>query len=338
MALRLAEGIPVERLHPAVRAWVAGRTRSARGAWAVACSGGADSVALLLLMWAHWPERRKKLLVVHFDHRVRGVASARDERFCRSLAGELGCRYRAGRWKGARKEAGEAELRTVRHAFFKTELERAGGLALWLGHQADDVAETMFMRMARGSGAGGLAVPRPVQRLEGGWVRVRPLLGIGKAELRERLEEAGGLWREDESNLEGRYFRNRIRTEVVPAWRRATSDRNALAGACLSRELLQEDDEALEAWLDELRPLGRGARLDLGVLGGRPRALWRRAIHRWLKASGYRGDLSKRGFEHLLDAAVLGKPTRQSMGSEGFAVIDGRLLRYSKNLGRRTQK
>lgn len=295
-------------------------------------------MALLLLVWAHWPERAKRLLVLHFDHGVRGAASRADERFCRTLASELKCTYRAERRAGARGHASEAALREARLTFFDAAMERVGSRALWLGHQADDVAETLLMRIARGSGAAGLAAPRPVQRMNDGSVRVRPLIAIGRDDLRAQLEAAGGTWREDESNRAGAYFRNRIRAGVVPVWRRAVTDRDALIGACLSRELLEEDDEALHAWLSEIKPLTRGGGLDLTALEGKPRALWRRAIHAWILSSGYKGDLSKRGFDWLLAAAMSGQPTRQSMGSEGFAVIAGNQLRYVNNLRRRAQK
>jgi tRNA(Ile)-lysidine synthase len=70
--------------------------------------------------------------------------------------------------------------------------------------------------------------------------------------------------------------------------------------------------------------------LDLSVLAGKPRALWRRALHRWLAATPYRGDLSRQGFTTLLVAAMRGRRTRHSLGCEGFAVIrDGRLY-YKK--------
>ncbi|OIR13572.1 tRNA(Ile)-lysidine synthase [mine drainage metagenome] len=338
VARRLAQVIPKERLHPGVRSWAAGRTRSAHERWAVACSGGADSVALLLLIWAHWPERAQGLLVLHFDHALRGAASRGDERFCRKLATALGCDYQSTRWAGARAQVSEATLREARLQFFEAAMKRSGCRALWLGHQADDVAETLLMRIARGSGAAGLAAPRPVQRLSSGSVRVRPLLALGRDELRAELKSAGGVWRDDESNKTGRFFRNRIRSDVLPIWRGAVSDRDALTGACLSRELLEEDDEALRVWLEEIGPLRRRGVLDLKLMQDKPRALWRRAIHGWLLSSGYQGDLSKRGFDLLLEAAMRGVPTRQSMGREGFAVIAGNQLRYVNNLRRRTQK
>jgi tRNA(Ile)-lysidine synthase len=329
-AAALAAALPRSRLHPAVLAWSASRRAAARGPWAVALSGGADSIALLLLLWARWPERRARLVALHFNHRLRGAASDGDAKFCRRVCRALRVKLRVGRWHGARAGASEAAARTARLAFFDQAMSAVGASALWLGHQQDDVAETFFMRLARGSGAAGLAAPRPVQPMPGGGVRLRPLLTLKKAEISTALRAAGIPWREDASNAGDDYFRNRIRRAVLPAWQRAAHGRDALEGAALARELLDEDDAALEAWLDELRPLQRGAVLNLAVLAGKPRALWRRALRRWLGATPYHGDLSRQGFATLLAAAMRGRRTRHSLGREGFAVIRPGRLCYKK--------
>jgi tRNA(Ile)-lysidine synthase len=114
---------------------------------------------------------------------------------------------------------------------------------------------------------------------------------------------------------------------VVPAWLRAAG-RDALAGVALSRELLEEDDAALEGWVDKLHALTPGGGLSLDRLAGQPRAVARRALHRWLLAQPGATTLSRRGFDALLAAVIRGAPTRHSLGSEGFAVIRGRWLRF----------
>src|SRR6185312_6911905 len=212
---------------------------------AVAFSGGADSLALLLLLWAHWPGRRRRLRALHFDHRLRGKSSRADAAFCARVCRALGVPLTAGAWAEPDAAAGEAGARAARFAFFGREMRRRKLRVLWLGHQQDDIAESMLMRLARGSGAAGLAAPRPLQAGPGGR-RLRPLLGLKKAELAAALAAAGAAWREDETNTEGTFLRNRIRRRVLPAWRRASAGRDALAGAALARELLEEDDDALE--------------------------------------------------------------------------------------------
>jgi tRNA(Ile)-lysidine synthase len=318
-AEKLAAAIPRARMHPAALAWM----QKVRGPQVVAFSGGADSLALLLLLWAHWPERRAQLVALHFNHRLRGRAAQGDEIFCRQMCAGLGVKFRAGRWRGARAGVGEAEAREARFGFFEQSLRQLGAHGLYLGHQQDDIAETMLMRIARGSGAGGLAAPRPVQSMPGRRVNVRPLLTIKKAEIVAALRAAKIPWREDATNAGENYFRNRIRRTVLPAWRRASGERDVLAGAALARERLDEDDMALNQWLAELAPWsGPGNKvLDLRQLAGRPRALRRRALHAWLLAQPSAGRISRQAFEALLTATENARPTRRSLGVKGFAVI-----------------
>lgn len=329
IAEALAARIPRDALHPAVVAWTTGDDVVARGPWGVAFSGGADSLAVLLLLWAHWPERRARLTALHFDHRLRGRASTEDARFCERVCAALGVRFVNGRWADARKGASEAEARAARFAFFQQACGRRRIRAMWFGHQQDDVAETLLMRLARGSGTAGLAAPRPLQRMSVGRVHLRPLLTLKKDAITAALTEAGAVWREDASNETTDYLRNRMRHDVLAPWRSAAEGRDALAGAALSRELLDEDDAALEAWVDELAALSDdGRRLDVKVLHGKPRAVVRRALHRWLAAQADTGDLSRQGFATLLAAVEAGRFTRFSLGRGGHAVIRKGVLAF----------
>ena len=302
-------------------AWTRGRRRDET--WGVGFSGGADSLALLLVLRAHWPDRRRQLLALHFNHGLRGVAARADADACRRWCRALGIRFRSGRWRPPAGGASEAAARAARLAFFARHAR-----IVWLGQQADDVAEGMLMRLARGSGTAGLAAPRPVQRFGDGRRFLRPLLGVRAAELRRLLRAAGVPWREDASNATGRYFRNRLRHQVLPRWEQAAG-RDAVAGATLSRQLLDEDDAALTQWLDALQPLRRDGCLDLARLAGQPAALWRRALHRWLARHPAAGEPSRQAFAALLAALQRGEAWRQSLGRAGFAVSDGRVLSYA---------
>jgi tRNA(Ile)-lysidine synthase len=328
VAQALSAELPLARLSPAAVRWAGARPPRER--WAVGLSGGADSVCLLLLLWAHWPDRRGRLQAVHFDHRLRGRESAADARFCAGLCRSLGVPLASGRWKGGRGKASEAEARAARFAYFASAMGRRGARVLWLGHQQDDIAETMLMRISRGSGSGGLAAPRPVHAVGAGRAsrtHVRPLLTLKKSEIMRALRACGGAWREDSSNQGAAHFRNRIRRWVLAPWAEA-SGRDALAGAALTRELLEEDEVALEAWVDDLDPIGKDGSLLLGRLAGRPRAVVRRALHRWLLRQPDAGSLSRQGFEALLASAEGGGPARHSLGSHGFAVVRKGRMRF----------
>ena len=114
-AARMAAHVPRESLHPAVVEWAGTRPRSER--WGVALSGGSDSVGLLLLLWAHWHERRARLTAFHFNHRLRGAESEADARFCKRLCAALRVPLVSGRWEAGRRMASEAEARLARFDF-----------------------------------------------------------------------------------------------------------------------------------------------------------------------------------------------------------------------------
>lgn len=343
VATALAAKIDHKALHPAAllraRAEFLRDTRRGGKAarWAIGFSGGADSLALLLIMWAAGAGRwGRDFVVLHFNHRLRGRESMADERFCAQVCAALGVTLVTGRWLQAKRGASEAAAREARLEFFQREMARRKIRLLWLAHQQDDIAESMLMRLARGSGAGGLAAPRPVQPMGAGRLHLRPLLTLKKSALMEALHAAGAVWREDTSNAEDLYFRNRLRRRVVPAWIKAAG-RDALAGAALSRERLDEDDAALEAWTDTVARFTKSGALDLRALAERPRAVVRRALHRWLLRQRGAGELARQGFESLLTAVIRGQPTRHSLGVEGFAVIREGLLRFERRRQKRTK-
>jgi tRNA(Ile)-lysidine synthase len=298
--------------------------RPADEPWFVAFSGGADSLALLLLIWSHWPERREKLTALHFNHCLRGAASDADEQFCRDVSSALGVGFSSTRWTDAPTNPNEAETREARQSFFAHEMTALGSQVLWTGHQKDDIAETQLMRLARGAGPAGLAAPRPVSIRENGRIFLRPLLTLGKAEIAAALTAAGVSWREDSSNATRDYFRNRVRYDVLPRWQDAACN-SVLGGAALSRELCEEDDFALEAWLTELNVHATDSMIDLRSLVGKPRALWRRALRRWAPI----GALGRAGFEELLALCEEGKAGRVSLG-EGFAKVKDAVVKWDK--------
>ncbi len=320
-ALALAERLPRGRLQPRVLRDV--DACPLEEPLAAACSGGADSVCLLLLLYTHFPERRRVIKVLHFNHHLRGEASSGDEAFVRELAGGLGLEFFAGEWMRDGETVNEIEARRARLGFFHETMQNLGVKRLFLGHQKDDIAETMLMRLARGGGAAGLAAPRPLQVFPGGTSHLRPLLGLPRKEIQKTLSSLGIPWREDASNREPVFTRNRMRLHVLPAWKKA-SGCEAAEGAARSREMLEEDNEALETWLDEMPPVHETG--DLSPLRGKPAALWRRALRRWLAARGLEGAISRQAFENLLQSSRGGGTLKMSAGRELYINVSaGRL-------------
>ncbi|MBI1738840.1 MAG: tRNA lysidine(34) synthetase TilS [Acidobacteria bacterium] len=188
----------------------------AGGRVGVAVSGGADSVALLLILLELRGKLGITLLVAHFNHQLRGPESDADESFVRELAMRHGLEFAAGREDVAARAREnrwnvEDAARRLRYGFFE-ELVTTGR-AEWIavGHTADDQAETVLARLARGTGPTGLAGIYPVV----GHV-VRPLLETRREELRDELCARGQGWREDASNRDLTRLRARVRHSVLP--------------------------------------------------------------------------------------------------------------------------
>jgi len=304
--------------------------------WLVAFSGGADSLALFLTISALWPQQRSHLIAAHFNHSLRGSESDADERFCAKVAHDRGVEFLAARWSQLPTEASEAEARAARFEFFSRVALEKDCRVLLTGHQLDDVIETFFMRFARGASSAGLAAPRPVRgwndeeshpfkEQSKRWI-VRPLLSQAGETIRSRLTEAGVSWREDASNRQADFLRNRIRHDVVPNWLQAAGA-SARAGAALTRALLEEDDTALESWLDELGIEKVVTRLPLATLSGKPRALIRRALRRWCGSDTF----SRTGFDGLIALVESGRG-RISAG-EGWACIEDGFLVWRTRSG-----
>jgi len=199
----------------------------------IAVSGGADSVALLRALAAC---RTGPLTVAHVNHQLRGVESDGDEAFVRNLAAELGLECRVKSLDVAALGGNlESTARRVRYEFFA----ELGAAWIATGHTADDQAETVLHRLVRGTGIQGLrgiASGRAgdVSPLISGEIReltsparqivVRPLLTVTRADILAHLTELGQSFREDSSNADSRFTRNRIRHELLPLLRTFNPD------------------------------------------------------------------------------------------------------------------
>ncbi|HEX6464160.1 MAG TPA: tRNA lysidine(34) synthetase TilS, partial [Vicinamibacterales bacterium] len=177
----------------------------------VALSGGADSVALLLIM--RELERDGDLALagaVHLNHLLRGADADEDERFCAGLASRLGIRFLSDQadvavLARAQRRSIEDAARTARYAFFERAADACGADAIAVAHTRDDQAETFLLRLLRGAGTRGLAAIHP----RAGRV-IRPLLDVERAALRSYLADIGQPFREDASNADVSIPRNRV--------------------------------------------------------------------------------------------------------------------------------
>ena len=240
------------------------------GRWGVGVSGGADSVALLRLI-----VRRSDVtpIVLHLDHAAR-PESAVDAAFVADLAASLNLEHRATRPEAAAAAADrEARWRHARLAFFAKSTETLALRGVLLAHHADDLAETIALRLLRGSprsGTAGLAPLRPVALVAAIELR-RPLLAVRRHRLRSFLRKIGQPWREDVTNAEPVTPRNRLR---------ATLDDEA-TGALLD---LVAAAASAEDWLDAATPAWPTAIPCEATLI--PEVLRRRAARRWLVSAG----------------------------------------------------
>ncbi|WP_299397429.1 tRNA lysidine(34) synthetase TilS [Pelagibius sp.] len=197
---------------------------------AVALSGGGDSLALTLLL-KRWVQRRGgSLLAVTVDHGLRRGSAAEAGRV-HAQAGRLGIAHRVLRWRGPKPEGSpQAAARDARYALLTAACRRHGILHLALAHHLEDQAETLLLRLGRGSGLEGLAGMAPLT--ETAELRLlRPLLAMPKARLLETVKARRQGWVEDPSNERADFARVRLR-RLMPALAREGLSADRLATAC----------------------------------------------------------------------------------------------------------
>lgn len=264
-----------------------------------AVSGGGDSVALLHLLHRASPPRGWSITVAHLDHAMR-AGSSRDRRFVERLAASLGLPSVADRRpvdaQRRRDESAEEAARRVRRAFLTEAARAARCSVIALGHTLDDQAETVLLRLARGGGPRALAGMAP----SGPGPFVRPLLGLEREAIRTWLRDGGIDWRDDPSNRDERFDRNRLRRRVVPVL--ATVNPRAARHLVEAADRLRADADCL----DELAAAHAAALTSDGVdgvvvlgpgLAALPAPLGRRVALRALVRAG--ADRRRVGARHL---------------------------------------
>lgn len=266
-----------------------------------ACSGGADSLAMLEILWRLREKYRLRILAAHFEHGIRGEESRADARFVRDYCRRRGIPFEAGGADVPRaaERMGlslETAARELRYNFLE-EVRRCRGYdVLAVAHHADDQAETVLMRILRGTGTRGLSAMRPRSGCDGHIIR--PLLGVTKRQIRDWCRREHLTPREDSTNWQPDGTRNRIRLQVIPALRRMFNPELTQALCQLSDVAACEqeylDQQAEPCWQQAHRICSAdgGVELNCSVLAAQHPAVQRILLRRfWRETTGSSQDL-----------------------------------------------
>ncbi|MGI8771375.1 MAG: tRNA lysidine(34) synthetase TilS [Acidobacteriaceae bacterium] len=230
----------------------------------VAVSGGGDSVALLRTLHELRGEMGLVLSVLHVHHGIRGSEADEDAAFVEQLSAALELPWLVFRGSAKARAAQQRETleeaaRKVRYGFFEQELTAGGLDTVATAHTLDDQAETVLMKLLRGAWTEGLGGVHPVVRCARGAI-VRPLLRVSRAEIDAYLTARGQVWREDSSNRDPAFTRNRVRHQLLPLLRTYNPQ---IDGQLARMAAVARDEEAW--WAGEL-----GRMLPQLLLPGKP--------------------------------------------------------------------
>jgi len=301
----------------------------------LAVSGGPDSMALMWLAarWRRALARGPRLVAVTVDHGLRTEA-AREARDVKRLARSLEVPHRTLRWTGAKPKTGlPAAARAARYRLLAQAARSNGATHILTAHTRDDQAETLLMRMLRGSGIAGLAAMTRVSEREGLWL-ARPLLDVSKAQLVATLNRARINFADDPTNRDVSYTRPRLRA-LMPALAEEGGDSKNLARLAAR---LARANAALEVLADgaerylALRDRNDAARFgfDAAAFAGLAEEIRLRLLKRAIDRVGHEGTAELGKLEAVLavlDQAIAAGGSRQKLTLAGAMVtlIGGRI-------------
>lgn len=274
----------------------------------LAVSGGSDSTALMVLV-SRWRDacgwRTAPFDVAVVDHRLR-LGSTGEAVQVADAARRLGFPSTVLTWTDPVARGVQQAARVARYDLLRRHVQATGGEAIVTGHTRNDQAETLLMRLARGSGVDGLSAMQPETEIDGLGV-LRPLLGVAKARLVATVSAAGIGWIEDPSNESRSFERVRVRgSQPVLAELGLTSEALAAAARRLGRSRRALDWMADRVLADRavvtVSPVGY-ARVDRAGLAAWPEDIRLRVLLRLLAAVGGRTPVPLAAAEALADAA-----------------------------------
>lgn len=316
---------PVERLRAAIRAC---KALDSPVRVLSLLSGGADSVCLVHALAAELGAGR--VVALHVHHGLRAAADE-DERFCSAFCESLGVRLHVERV--ALEPGGnlEARARDARYAAAEAVRVREGLDLVATGHTASDQVETILYRLAVSPGRRALLGMEPLRERI-----VRPLLDVGREDVRDYCRAAGLAWREDESNADRSLARNRLRHEVIPALREIhpAAERNVLATAAE----LRAEQEVLERVVDEAAVRcgagGHPPAVEFARLAGEPAPIRRLLLRRLAeRAAGRTLALGSERVGEIERLARRGGSGVADLGGGVRAVVEYGVVRFLTDPG-----
>ncbi|TCU63218.1 tRNA(Ile)-lysidine synthase [Bradyrhizobium sp. R2.2-H] len=276
----------------------------------LAVSGGPDSVALMWLAarWRRSLARGPLLTVVTIDHGLRREA-AREAREVKRLAAGLGLPHRTLRWRGTKPKAGlPAAAREARYRLLADAARAAGASHVLTAHTRDDQAETLLMRLFRGSGLAGLSAMAPLSERDG-IVLVRPLLDVPKSQLIATLRRAKVGFAEDPTNRDTAFTRPRLRALLPLLAAEGGDARNLarlatrLARANAAVDVLADGAERFLRLRDRgVAPQAGGRSFEASAFAALPEEVRLRLLLRAINALGHEGPAELGKVETLMSA------------------------------------
>ncbi|MDR1232873.1 MAG: tRNA lysidine(34) synthetase TilS, partial [Puniceicoccales bacterium] len=216
----------------------------------------------------------------------------------------------------------EDHLRRLRNEFFERALEKFNSKVLVLGHQKNDIAETLLMRMVRGSDTAGLSSPRAITIFKEKYLKLRPLLNFTKQEMEICLKSSKIEWRNDKTNFENDFFRNKIRNIILPKIQEIAGHFDVVKNLASVRQNLEEADDAIGFFAKKyLNGRDLKGKLIISDLKKLPTALLKKIFVEFLVANDL--DVRRSYVQTFLDKMRLGKTTVFSVGKWNFIKFDG---------------
>ncbi len=298
----------------------------------IAISGGPDSVALLSILHHLRSSWALTLTAVHCNYGLRGGESEGDqafvEAFCHGLGVPLHVR-RVGLHSPGRTTSLQAEARDLRYRVMQEIAEECGADRIAVGHTADDQAETVLLWMLRGAGLTGLS-GMPAFRNQ---KIIRPLYDTKRQGVLRYLRATGLSFREDSSNLQPKYLRNRVRREVLPILNQLVP--SSVEALCKLADLCREDDQYLDQQVDALSSFAvkRGTagdwEIDFDVLLELPQALQRRCVRNLFRQDDHqRRSPGIQTVDRILRLASTGRSGSSLDVKRGRVLVAGHHLRF----------